>query len=331
MTLPPAAAVRSDVAPGSRRPGVGWTTELGGAIRVPLLRPVTWPFGLASFLAGGGILLLGLPVASLPTPSGIQNALGGPISTLVVGTPSNALIALIVATIATVGVAIVGGTVIGAWAEREGVVVVADAAEQTGLAAFDPRPATPGVGRVAGVRLLSLLPLAVAAGLAWPPLYDAIYRELVLPTDLATPLAFRVIRSVPLPLALLGVTWLLSDAAASIGVRVLVRDSGRMLRAWAMGWLELFRRPLRSLGTAVFGLAWLVILVGPSMLVAVAAWGHVRTVLPPGGDAIGGVIAVIVWVAAWLGTLTLAGLASAVRAAAWTLMVLPAGERDSRG
>jgi hypothetical protein len=74
----------------------------------------------------------------------------------------------------------------------------------------------------------------------------------------------------------------------------------------------------------------LVLLIGPAMLVAVAAWGHVRMVLLPGHDPVGSVVAVTIWVAAWLGSLVLAGVASAVRAAAWTLLVLPARGRDER-
>ena len=329
MTQPPAAAVSSAGASAARGPGVGWATELGGAVRVTVRTPVTWAFGLASFLAGGGILLLGVPVAVLPTPSGIQNALGGPVSTLVVGTPSSALLLLIALAVAGVSLAIVVGTIVGAWAEREGVTAVVDAADRAGLATVGPLPPTPGVARVAGIRLLSLIPVAIAAGLAWQPLYDAAYRELILPTDLATPLVIRVIRSVPLPLAMLAITWLLSDASASIGVRLLMRDSSRIIRAWASGWLYLVRRPARSLGTAVFGLAWMVVLLVPSMLAAVAAWGHVRMVLPPGDDPIGSVIAVALWVALWLANLVLAGFAAAVRAAAWTLLVLPGRERST--
>lgn len=324
MTLPLPAGARSDAGRGSRASGVGWATELGGSVGITFRRPVTWTLGLASFLAGGGILLLGLPVAVLPTPSGLQNALGGPVSTLVVGTPSSALIALIVAMVVGATAAIVAGSVIGAWAEREGVLVVVETAEREGLAAFLPRPPVPSVWRVAGLRLLSLIPVLVAVALAWQPLYDATYAELVLPIDLATPLVLRVIRDVPVPLAVVGVTWLLSDAAANIGVRLLVRDRTRLLEAWLLGWLELVRRPLRSVGTAAYGLLWLVVLIAPSMVVAVAAWGHVRTVLPPGGDPVGSAVAVLLWVAVWLVALVLAGLAAAVRAAAWTLMVVPA-------
>ena len=37
---------------------------------------------------------------------------------------------------------------------------------------------------MAVVRLLGLAPVVIVAALAWRPLYDATYRELVLPQDL---------------------------------------------------------------------------------------------------------------------------------------------------
>jgi hypothetical protein len=303
---------------------LSWPASMQGAIIVTLVRPVTWAIGLAGFLAGGGILLVGLPVAVLPTPSGLQNALGGPVSTLVVGTPSAALIALIVAAVAGAVVALIAGTVLGAWAEREGVLEVLAAARDEGLAALPELPAPPSVARVAGLRLLSLVPLAIAVGLAWQPLYDASYQELILPTDLATPLPIRVIRAVPLPLALVGLTWLVSDAAAAIGVRRLIFGQRRVIVAWLLGWLELARRPIRTMGTALVGFGVLVVLLGPSMLASMAGWSRVREVLLAGGDMVGALPAVIAWIAIWLGALVLGGVAAAVRAAAWTLVTVGA-------
>ena len=54
------------------------TAVLPGAIVVTLVRPLSWLLGLAGFLAGGGLLLMAAPVVVLPTPTGIQNALGRP-------------------------------------------------------------------------------------------------------------------------------------------------------------------------------------------------------------------------------------------------------------
>ncbi len=311
------------------RVGNGWRATIGGSVAVTLLRPVTWALGLAGFLAGGGILLVGLPVAVLPTPSGLQNALGGPVSTLVVGTPSAALIALIVGALIAAISAVIAGVVIGAWAEREGALEVIAAARDEGLAGGPALPPPPSVARVAMVRFLSLIPLAIAAGLAWRPLYDATYQELILPTHLATPLPLRVMRAVPLPLLMVGIVWLVSDAAAALGVRWLILERRRAIVAWLHGWLELGRRPLLTLGIAVLGIGVLIVVIGPAMLAAVTAWGHVRTMLLGATDAVDGIVMVAAWVAIWLAALVLAGLAAALRAAAWTILALPPGSSAS--
>ena len=71
---------------GGPRGRLPWGTVISGAFVVTLLRPVSWALGLAGFLAGGGLLLVAWPILVLPTPTGLQNALGGPVSSLVFGT-----------------------------------------------------------------------------------------------------------------------------------------------------------------------------------------------------------------------------------------------------
>lgn len=302
-------------------PPVRWRQALVDAVVVTLLRPEAWLLGLAGFLAGGGVLLVGAPVAVLPTPSGLQNALGGPISTLVVGTPSTALIVLIVASVGAAAAAVIVGTVAGAWAERSGVLLTLATAREERLLDPPDLAGGPGTARVAAVRLLSLLPVALAAGLAWPPLYDAAYRELVLPGDLTTPLPIRIIRAVPGPLAAVVAAWLAADSAAALGVRRVLLGRHRVLAAWALGWVDLVRHPLRAAGTALFGLGALVLLLGPMMLAATTGWARVREVMLGDAGPVAAVIAVGVWVAVWLAALLLAGIASAIRVAAWTLAV----------
>ena len=89
------AAVATSAAAQSRTRRLPIRTAISGAVVVTLVRPLTWLLGLTGFLAGGGLLLLTVPVVVLPTPTGIQNALGAPISTLVVGTPSPTMVLLI--------------------------------------------------------------------------------------------------------------------------------------------------------------------------------------------------------------------------------------------
>jgi hypothetical protein len=177
----------------------------------------------------------------------------------------------------------------------------------------------PGAGRIAIVRLLALAPVGVAAALAWQPLYDVTYHELILPRDLATPLPVRVLGQVPWVLIGVAVTWLLSDAAAAVAVRRLVLERRPVLVAWLLGWADLVRRPQRLIPTALLGSGLLLLLVAPAMVAAGVGWARVRDILLGGREPIVMVGAILVWVAIWLGGLVLAGVGAAVRAAAWTL------------
>ncbi len=301
---------------------LSWGSVLTGAFVATLLRPVSWALGLAGFLAGGGIVLVAWPILVLPTPTGLQNALGGPVTSLVFGEPSPGLLALVAAGIAGAVALVVAGTLVGAWAERQGIAVVLDAAADDGLElSAGSLEGAPGTGRVAAVRLLSLAPVAVAAALAWRPLYDTVYHELILPRDLVTPLPIRVLGRVPGLVLGIAAVWLVSDAAAAVGVRRLVLERRPVLTAWLLGWADLVRRPHRIVPTALVGTGLLGLLVGPALAAAAIGWGRVREILGEGRDPVIVLGAILVWVAIWLGGLVLAGVGAAVRAAAWTLEV----------
>ena len=164
------------------------TAVLPGAIVVTLVRPLSWLLGLAGFLAGGGMLLMAAPVVVLPTPTGIQNALGAPLSTLVFGTPSTAMVL----------------RDRGGRGRRSRAPARRPARGRLGRAPPDRAPAGRGrrrgpardaprsTGRPGPWRRhragAVLLPVIAVGIVAWQPVYDATYRELVLPIDLVTPL-----------------------------------------------------------------------------------------------------------------------------------------------
>lgn len=296
-----------------------WRRAMWAAAVVTLVRPSTWVVGLAGFLAGGGIVLAAWPILVLPTLTGIQNLLGTPVSSLVFGAPSAELVALVAWTLGIGITALVAGLLAGAWAERRGIEMVIEAAAEEGFTAAAPDLArAPGVVRLALLRFLALGPPLVVAALAWPTLYDVTYHELILPEDLVTPLPVRVIVRIPGFVAAVLVAWLLSDAAGATGVRRLVLERRSVISAWGLGWLDLVRRPHRILPTAVLGLAAVVLAGGPALLVAGLGWDRVREMLLVGRDPVVAGLAVVTWVAIWLGALVLLAAGAAFRAAAWT-------------
>lgn len=297
-----------------------WSATITGAFVVTLVRPLSWALGLAGFLAGGGIIIVSWPIVVLPTPTGLQNALGGPVSSIAFGAPSTALLALIIGGALAAAALIAAGLLAGAWAEREGIPVTLEAAADEGIAV--PMPdleGAPGWGRVAIIRALSLVPVIIAAVLSARPLYDVTYQELVLPNDLATPLPIRVLGRIPGLIAGVALVWLLSDAAAAVGVRRLVLERRSVLGAWGLGWADLVRRPLRVLPTALVGLGVMVLSAGPGLIAASIGWVRVRDVVLSGRDPLTVLVALLIWVGIWLGALVLAGVGAAVRSAAWTL------------
>ena len=125
------------------------------------------------------------------------------------------------------------------------------------------------------------------------------------------------------------VVWLLSDAAAAVGVRRLVLDRRPVLAAWLLGWGELVRRPQRSSPRR----SWAGVpraAAGPALAASAVGWPRVRDILVDGRDPVVVAGAVAIWVAIWLGGLVLAGVGAAFRAAAWTLEVPLPREREPR-
>jgi hypothetical protein len=306
-----------------------WGASVSAAIVVTLVRPASWAFGLLAFLAGGGLALIAWPIVVLPTPTGLQNALGNPISSLVFGAPSQAMLGMLVAGLAGLVVLVAVALLLGSWAARLGIGIVVQAAADEAIVAPAPDlDGAPGAGRIAVVRLLGLVPLGVALLLAWRHVYDVTYRELVLPTNLVTPLPVRVLGQVPWVVVGVIAAWLAGDAAASVGVRRLVIERRPVLAAWLLGWADLVRRAHRVIPTALVGLGVLLLLTAPGLAAAALAWARVRDVLVGGADPGAVVVALVVWVATWLGTLVLAGVGAAFRSAAWTLELPRRRRRD---
>ena len=98
----------------------------------------------------------------------------------------------------------------GAWAERHLIGLQLEAAGDEGLLDPPDIDGAPGALRVAVVRAFALLPVVAVFIVAWQPLYDAAYHELVLPDELATPLGLRVLGDVP---------WVVAGRAGRLGPR----------------------------------------------------------------------------------------------------------------
>lgn len=215
----------------------------------------------------------------------------------------------------------------------------------------------PGLlARLVATELFALLP-AIAAGLVTVSrLISVGEQEFLLPTSVDVPYPVRVVQGAAEPVIALAVCLLLADVAnALISRRVLRRDERRrgpeaatsaisdepaasdasspVARADAgASPLRRVRRDLLALVRigATWAGAWIVTLASivPGVIAIELAWPGLRDAYtatmsrtPPSAEAL--VVATVVFVAAWVIALLVAGLGSAIRTILWSFATAP--------
>jgi hypothetical protein len=303
---------------GADRRARGW---LRAATAWTLRRPDAWAPALVAFLVRGGVVALALPILVLPSPIGIASWVGGDAVTA--AGPTDRLIAIIagavVAAVATLAIA----STVGAAADR----IVLRWWSADSLRAGPPA-AVGGIRtvvRLIGTRIVALLPVAVAAAWAAPRVADAVYRELILPTDLATPLVVRVLVDSPEAIAALVAALLVGELLGGLAAVHVVADGASGPRALGRSILDIVRRPAAVLGAFALGVGLLVVVVVPPLAIAVVAWERTRDALLDDAGAIAVALPVLALVAGWLATLVCAGGVGAWRRASMATIVA-AGE-----
>ena len=303
---------------------MSWGAGLAAALLVILPRPASWIVGLAAFLVRGGILLFLLPIVVLPSPVGLANILGPTVATFWLGGMSLGFATLVTAIFAAFFVWLIVGGWVAAVTERDLIeLVVAD--EDLGAGGSIPNPSPVRrrgrIWRIVLLRFAAYVPLAIALGYGSLRLVQATYRELTLPSDVVTPIAWRVVATVPDAVLLIVVTWVLGETLGSLGARRLVVWGQSLDRSYAGAWADLLRHPLSTLGTFALPLLATVLVVTPIVLAAGVVWDFLRGELggASGDDGLALLLTMLIFVATWSAGLLVAGLAAAWRSAAWTV------------
>jgi hypothetical protein len=304
---------------------------LAGSLLVTLARPSTWLLALAAFLVRGGLLVFLVPIVVIPTPAGIADLVGPLLISFVFGGVSTALVAVAAGAAVAFLVWLIGGGLLAAAAEAELIRVVATDEE---VASGVPLPTGVGDSRVAArilaARLVAMLPFAAALAVGTNAIVAATYRELTLPGDAATPIAWRVLRSVPGAVVVVLVTWLLGEIVGGVAARRAAldgRSAGGALRGSIAG---ILRHPVRTVVVFAVPSIGLLLVLAPSVAAASAAW-HAVEVGFSTGDPLLIVASVVAFVALWIGGLVLAGVACAWRHAAWTVDARRSGSASGAG
>jgi hypothetical protein len=285
-----------------------------------LERPATWPLALMGFLVRGGFLLVLAPIIVLPTAIGLANIVAPVLTSALLGGLTATVLILIVG-VGAAGMAwLLGGGLLAAAAEAEGVRLLADD-ETVARAGLAREPREGRAWRILAVRLIAHLPLLLALAWGATRVVAATYRVFTVPVDTVTPLVLRVVRAVPEAIALIVVAWLIGEALGGLAARRVVMADAAVPRAIGWALRHMIRRPIQTLVLLTVPLFALVAVLLPSAAAASAAWTAIRVTLVDGLPPLLTLVAVLLLVGVWAGQLVLIGLVAAWRGAAWTVAV----------
>jgi hypothetical protein len=174
-------------------------------------------------------------------------------------------------------------------------------------------------GRILTARLLAHVPFAVTIAWGGVRIVEATYRELSRPMDVTTPIALRVLASVPEVIALVATTWVIGQIVGAMAARRVVLVGASMAGSLRAALAECLRRPLQVLTLFIVPALTLVAVVLPTVAATSSTWDRVRVAIGEPVGAVEGIATICVFVGLWLGGLVLVSMVCAWRAAAWTL------------
>lgn len=298
-------------------------TTLVTSFLATLAHPSTWVLALVGFLLRGGIILVVAPIVVIPSAVGLANAITPTVTTIAFRGIDGEVVVLITGTLLGLTAWLVLGGLAAAATEAEGVRIVAADEDVAGpvppAESGTPRPRWVAM-RILVVRLIAALPLALALANGSVQVVAIAYRELTVPSEVAVPIALRVVRSAPDALGLIVLAWSASEVVGAIAARRIVL-SGAGAGAALLGALgQVARHPVRTTVAFVAPTLLLIAVLVPSAAAAAVAWDATRATLAgAGASPVEGALFVGLLAALFVGGLALAGMAAAWRAAVWTV------------
>ena len=302
---------------------------------------------LVGFLIRGGIVLIALPSVVLPSVIGIAGATGVDYISIS-GEPTQWLVEVVlgasVAAVVWLTVAGLVGSLVDVW-----LVDMALDARRPATRGRLPLPRMALLVRLLAIRMICLVPLAIALVWAAGQIFSATYDELTTPTNLATPLPLRVIFAATSAVTVVAAAWLVAETIAAIAIRRQILAGHGIWRSLGGAAWQLVRRPVSTLLTVFILYATSVVAVGLALVATATAfdWCRIaaRNTEPIAvklgiGDfsttrdfrPVAFALAAVAVALAWAAALVLSGVASAWRSAAFTHEVadaLPAAAPDA--
>ena len=315
------------------RAGFGWLGRMRRAMSFGLADRNTVLIALAGFMLRGGIVLLAVPSAVLPSVIGLAGALG--VNAFGIdGRPTTSFFELVAVISAGAAIYLLLATIVGSLID---VWLIDAALDRKG---GGPReqlsiPSLEQLLSLAGIRIVCLVPLALALVWAGSRIYTSAYNELTTPSSLGVPLAVRTVLGAADAVAVVVFVWLLGETIGAIAVRRLVLTDCGVWRAIGGALSQLVRRPLTSAATVLLSYAAsaLAMAAGIAAIATAFNWCRVAArILQPIPVTLGigqfattrdirpalFLLAALALGAAWVAASILAGIASAWRSAAFT-------------
>ena len=315
------------------RTGMGWLGRMRDALAFGLSGPDTVVVALAGFMLRGGILLLAVPSAVLPSVIGLAGAVG--VNAFGIdGRPTTSLFELVAVISAVAASYLLLASVIGSLID---VWLIEAALDPDGRSPNRPRslPSLEQLLNLAGIRAVCLVPLAVAMVWAGSRIYTSAYNELTIPSSLGVPLAVRTVLGAVDAVAVVVLVWLLEETVGAVAVRRLVLTRCGVWSAIGGAVKQLIRRPIASAATVLLSYlaSALAIAAGMALIALAFDWCRVAArIEQPIAMSLGVgqlsttrdvrpvlfLLAALALGLAWVAASTLAGIASACRSAAIT-------------
>jgi hypothetical protein len=325
------------VVPGMRTStGRGWRAAVGAAGQAVAGSPRLWLLGIVGFGVRGGLLLLTLPILTIPSPVLLSSLFREGIGT---AGPSASFQTTAVVLAVLTALCVLVAILVSAWCDLLAFETLTrdEATSELRLG----RPARP-FGRertsillwLAAIQAAAMLPLLALVMVVVGSLESTVTTQVQRPTDLSTPLLLRVLGDLGgfliVGLVLIGILEVIVSLASR---RLLAARAGLLpdgpgertetrLAVW--GALRLVRHPLAVVPVALvsWGVALGAILAGVASVML--AWTAIRPglqALAVSGDPVrlaSAPVAVAMLCTVWLAVLCLCGLATAFRSALWT-------------
>jgi hypothetical protein len=279
-----------------------------------LARPSTWPLALLGFLVRGGWLLIVAPIVVVPTPVGLANVIAPLLEDVAFGRRTAELTTLALAAVAITVGWLIGGGLVAAAVEADGIRRVADEEDipwRRGSFAW----------RIVVTRLIAAVPFALGASWAAVRIVSVGYRELTVPSDVTAPAAWRIVAGAPDAFAILLLTWFLAEVVGALAARRIVLDGDGVRAALRAGIRKVRREPGRMIALGLASSAGGLIVLAVTGLAAGATWNALGAALSIGDSSAVTTLLLLLFVALFSGGLVLLGLVCAWRAAIWTIDV----------